>query len=113
MNNKMLTIGAVLATALLAGVFSTTPMAAYADEDYDDDHDDEERDYDKDGSNGGDSSETNTEQSIKQKNVGGDASTNFNCASNDINSGLIDAQVCGTLDLDLGGGGTPLPLPVP
>ena len=70
MNNKMLTIGAVLAAALFAGVFATTPMAAYAGGDYD----------------GGDSSETNTEQKIKQKNFGGDGSTNFNCADNDINS---------------------------
>jgi hypothetical protein len=85
MNNKMLTIGAVLAAALFAGVFATTPMAAYADEDYD----------------GGDSSETNTEQKIKQKNFGGDGSTNFNCADNDINSGLIDAQVCGTVDVEV------------
>ena len=85
MNNKMLTIGAVLAAALFAGVFATTPMAAYADEDYD----------------GGDSSETNTEQKIKQKNVGSGASTNFNCADNNINSGEIDVQLCGTVALDL------------
>jgi hypothetical protein len=90
MNNKMLTIGAVLAAALFAGVFATTPMAAYAAGDYD----------------GGDSSETNTEQSIKQKNVGSGASTNFNCADNDIDGatedGLledIDVQLCGTLDI--------------
>jgi hypothetical protein len=80
MNNKMLTIGAVLAAALFAGVFATTPMAAYA---------------------GGDYSGTDTKQSIKQKNVGGDGSTNFNCASNDINSGAIDAQVCGTIDVEV------------
>ena len=47
MNNKMLTIAA-LAAVLVAGVFATTPMAAYADGDYD-----------------GDSSETETEQEIK------------------------------------------------
>ena len=88
MNSKMLTIAA-LAAVLVAGVFATTPMAAYADGDYD-----------------GDSSETNTEQSIKQKNSGGDGSTNVNCARNDISGasedGLlppIDAQVCGTLDV--------------
>ena len=51
MNNKMLTIAA-LAAVLVAGVFATTPMAAYADGDYD-----------------GDSSETETEQSIKKKNL--------------------------------------------
>ena len=83
----MLTIAA-LAAVLVAGVFATTPMAAYAGGDY------------------GDSSETNTEQKIKQKNVGSDASTNVNCADNDISGatedGLlppIDAQVCGTLDV--------------
>ena len=85
MNNKMLTIAA-LAAVLVAGVFATTPMAAYA------------------GGDDGDSSETNTEQSIKQKNSGGDGSTNVNCADNDINSPAEDdVQVCGTLALDLGG----------
>ena len=51
MNNRILTIAAVLAASLIAGVFATTPMAAYAGGDY------------------GDSSETNTEQSIKKKNL--------------------------------------------
>ena len=80
MNNKMLTIAA-LAAVLVAGVFATTPMAAYAGDD-------------------GDYSGTETEQEIKQKNVGSDASTNVNCGDNDINSASeIDAQVCGTLDV--------------
>jgi hypothetical protein len=79
MDNKMLAIGAVLATALVAGVFATSPLA-YA--------------YD-----GGDESETNTEQAMKQKNVGSGESTNFNCGENSIEGGLIDAQLCGTLDL--------------
>jgi hypothetical protein len=92
MNNKILTIAA-LAAVLVAGVFATTPMAAYAD------------------GNDGDSSETKTKQSIKQKNVGSDASTNVNCGDNDIGGAIedgllpfppIDAQVCGTADLDLG-----------
>jgi hypothetical protein len=90
MNNKMLTIAA-LAAVLVAGVFATTPMAAYAGGDY------------------GDSSETNTEQKIKQKNVGSDASTNVNCADQDIGGATedgmippIDAQVCGTAAIDLG-----------
>jgi hypothetical protein len=90
MNNKMLTIAA-LAAVLVAGVFATTPMAAYA------------------GGDDGDSSETDTEQSIKQKNFGSDASTNVNCADQDISGatedGLlppIDAQVCGTAAIDLG-----------
>ena len=65
MNNKILTI-ATLAPVLVAGVFATTPMAAYA------------------GGDDGDSSETETEQNIKQKNSGGDGSTNINCADNDI-----------------------------
>jgi hypothetical protein len=83
MNNKMLTIAA-LAAVLVAGVFATTPMAAYAGDD-------------------GDYSGTETEQEIKQKNVGSGESTNVNCADNDINSASpIDAQVCGTAAVDLG-----------
>ena len=87
----MLTIAA-LAAVLVAGIFATTPMAAYAGDD-------------------GDSSETKTKQEIKQKNSGSDASTNVNCADNDIggafDDGLlpfppIDAQVCGTAAVDLG-----------
>ena len=63
---------------MVAGVFATTPMAAYAGDD-------------------GDYSGTETEQEIKQKNVGSGESTNVNCADNDINSASpIDAQVCGT-----------------
>ena len=90
----MLTIAA-LAAVLVAGVFATTPMAAYA------------------GGDDGDSSETKTEQSIKQKNSGGDGSTNVNCADNDIGGAIevdpdaefppIDAQLCGTAAIDLGG----------
>jgi hypothetical protein len=84
MNNKILTMAA-LAAVLVAGVFATTPMAAYAGDD-------------------GDYSGTETEQKIKQKNSGGDGSTNINCAENDINSPAEDdVQVCGTLALDLGG----------
>ena len=89
MNNKILTIAA-LAAVLVAGIVATTPMAAFADEDYD-----------------GDSSETNTEQSIKQKNSGGDGSTNINCASNEIGGDEevpteLELQLCGTAALDLG-----------
>ena len=88
----MITIAA-LAAVLVAGIFATTPMAAYA------------------GGDDGDSSETNTEQSIKQKNSGGDGSTNINCADNDIGGAIEDgllpfppigAQVCGTAAVDLG-----------
>ncbi|MGI8833725.1 MAG: hypothetical protein ACR2IS_13955 [Nitrososphaeraceae archaeon] len=95
MNNKMLTIAA-LAAVLVAGVFATTPMAAYADGDYDDD-----------GKDNGDYSGTETEQEIKQKNVGSDASTNVNCAENDI-AGVeevpteLELQLCGTAAVDLG-----------
>jgi hypothetical protein len=47
-----------------------------------------------------DESETSTEQEIKQKNSGSDASTNVNCGENDINSSSrFDVQVCGTLDV--------------
>jgi hypothetical protein len=97
MNQKNIAIAAVLAAALLAGIFSaTTPMAVYAEDDYDDDN------HDDDGYNGGgDESETNTEQKLKQSNVGSGESTNFNCGENSIDSGLIDAQICGTLDLGL------------
>jgi hypothetical protein len=80
MNNRILTIAAVLAASLIAGVFATTPMAAFADE-----------------------SETETKQEIKQKNVGSGFSTNVNCADNDINSAsFIEAQLCGTAAVDLG-----------
>jgi hypothetical protein len=129
MNQKTIAIAAVLTAALLAGIFSTTPLAVYAEDDYDDeehddeerddnrDHDDEERDYDMDNDDGdgrdndddqykgGDESETNTEQKLKQENVGSGESTNFNCGENSIDSGFIDAQLCGTVDLGLGLGG--------
>ena len=67
MKTKSITIAAVLAATLLTGIFSATPMAAYAGSD-------------------GDESETNTEQNLKQKNVGSGESTNFNCGQNLINS---------------------------
>ena len=68
MNQKMLTIAAIVTAAALTGIFSTTPMAAYAD--------------------GGDESETSTDQSVKQKNVGSGDSTNFNCGQNLIKAGV-------------------------
>jgi hypothetical protein len=64
-------------------------MAAYAD-------DDDEGDY----------SGTNTEQKIKQKNVGGDWSSQFNCAENNIGGAAsleADIDLCGTLTVDIGG----------
>ena len=67
---------------MVAGIFATTPMAAYA------------------GGDDGDYSGTETKQKIKQKNVGSGDSTNVNCADNDINSpSEDDVQVCGTVDL--------------
>jgi hypothetical protein len=83
MNTKTFVIGAVLAATLIAGVFATTPMAAYADGDY---------------------SGTDTEQSIKQKNVGGEGSSQFNCAQNNIgeeSAAEIDVDACGTIDVSV------------
>jgi hypothetical protein len=78
----LLTIAAVLTAAALTGVFSTSVYAT----------------------DGGDESETNTEQKLKQKNVGSGESTNFNCGENTIDGEtLIDAQLCGQADIDLGG----------
>ncbi len=100
MNSKTLAITAVLAAALLTGIFTTSPMAAYAERDYDEEHDeeehdDEEREYDKDNyKGGGDESETNTEQDIKQKNVGSGESTNNNCALNSIDTTLAATVAC-------------------
>jgi hypothetical protein len=65
MYKKSIAMTAVLAASILAVVAITTPFA-YA--------------------SGGDSSETETEQELKQKNVGSGDSTNFNCAQNLISS---------------------------
>lgn len=81
MNQKIIAIAAVLAATMLAGIFSTTPMAAYAD--------------------GGDKSETNTEQKLKQKNVGSGESTNTNCGSNSIDS-ATGITLCPGAVVDLG-----------
>jgi hypothetical protein len=100
MKAKTLAITAVLAAALLTGVFTTNTMAVYAEKDYDEDHDedehdDEEREYDGDKyRGGGDESETNTEQEIKQKNVGSGESTNNNCALNSIDTTLAATVAC-------------------
>jgi hypothetical protein len=58
---------AVITVAALTGMITTNTLAAYA--------------YD-----GGDESETNTEQELKQKNVGSGDSTNNNCGENLIKS---------------------------
>jgi hypothetical protein len=60
---KTLAIAMVLVAAALTGILSTSPIAFAQDE-----------------------SETNTEQEIKQKNVGSGESTNNNCALNSIDS---------------------------
>jgi hypothetical protein len=61
--NKNLAIATVLMAAALTGILSTSPIAFAQDE-----------------------SETNTEQEIKQKNIGSGESTNNNCALNSIDS---------------------------
>ena len=73
--NKSIVLVAVLAAAALTGIFSSTTMAAYAFE-------------------GGDESETNTEQEIKQKNVGSGESTNNNCALNSIDTTAAATVAC-------------------
>ena len=61
--NKKLAIATVLMAAALTGILSTSPIAFAQDE-----------------------SETNTEQEIKQKNVGSGESKKNNCALNSIES---------------------------
>jgi hypothetical protein len=61
--NKAFVLVAVLTAAALTGILSTNSIAFAQDE-----------------------SETNTEQEIKQKNVGSGESTNTNCAQNSIES---------------------------
>jgi hypothetical protein len=65
--NKTLAIATVLMAAALTGILSTNPIAVAQDE-----------------------SETNTEQEIRQKNVGSGESTNNNCALNSIDSGFAN-----------------------
>jgi hypothetical protein len=74
MNQRMSAIAALVTAATLTGIFSTTPMAVYADE-----------------------SETNTDQAVQQKNVGSGDSVNFNCAENLIKAG-VGEQACGNDD---------------
>jgi hypothetical protein len=99
MNTKIITIAALLAATLLTG-FLSTPMAAYAGGD----HDDNGRDHDD--NNGGDISKTNTEQKLRQNNIGDSDSTNFNCGQNLINSPNVD-QTCEALDEEGTDGGDP------
>ena len=69
--NKILAIATVLMAAALTGILSTNPIAFAQDE-----------------------SETNTEQEIKQKNVGSGESTNNNCALNSIDTTLAATVEC-------------------
>jgi anionic cell wall polymer biosynthesis LytR-Cps2A-Psr (LCP) family protein len=70
--NKILAIATVLMAAALTGISSTSAYAV----------------------DGGDESETNTEQEIKQKNVGSGESTNNNCALNSIDTTLAATVAC-------------------
>jgi hypothetical protein len=67
--SKTLVITTVLMAAALTGLLSTNPIAFAQDE-----------------------SETNTEQSIAQKNVGSGESTNNNCALNSIDSAAATVE---------------------
>ena len=69
--NKILAIATVLMAAALTGILSTSPIAFAQDE-----------------------SETNTEQEIKQKNVGSGESTNNNCALNSIEGAAATTVAC-------------------
>ena len=71
MNQKTIAIAAVLMAAVLTAVFATSPLA-YAES--------------------GDESETNTDQSVKQKNTGSGYSNNNNCAENLIQSDTSDDE---------------------
>jgi archaellum component FlaG (FlaF/FlaG flagellin family) len=85
--NKSLVIAAVLMAAALTGILgtTTTTMAVYADKDYDDDDDDNHDNHEENDDNGnGDSSATNTEQKLRQSNIG--SGNNTNCGQNLINS---------------------------
>jgi hypothetical protein len=72
--NKTIAIASVLMAAALTGIFSTSAFAQ-------------------------DESETNTEQEIKQKNVGSGESRNNNCALNSIDT-LAATVAC--LDTEIG-----------
>jgi hypothetical protein len=75
--NKTLAIVAVLMAAASTGIFSTNPIGFAQDE-----------------------SETNTEQEIKQKNVGSGESINNNCALNSIDTTTAATVACPVGPLD-------------
>jgi hypothetical protein len=68
---KTIAIASVLMAVALTGILSTNPIAFAQDE-----------------------SETNTEQEIKQKNVGSGESTNNNCAQNTIDTTALASVAC-------------------
>jgi hypothetical protein len=74
MNQKMLAMAVVLTAAALTGLVTTTPLA-YADE-----------------------SETETEQELKQENLGSGESSNENCGTNSID-GFLGLTICGELEI--------------
>ena len=74
MNQKMLAMAVVLTAAALTGLVATTPLA-YADE-----------------------SETETEQELKQENLGSGESTNDNCGTNSID-GFLGLTICGEVEM--------------
>ena len=76
MYKKSIAMTAVLAASILSVVAITTPFA---------------------DASRGDSSETETEQELKQKNVGSGDSVNENCGQNLIDSD--STQVCGIFTL--------------
>jgi hypothetical protein len=110
MNQKTIAIAAVL-TATLASLLSTSiasPITAVAEKSNDyEDHDEDGKDYDRDHKDGdgkdskkfypGDTSETNTEQTLKQKNVGSGASANLNCGTNNFDA-TASVTTCGSID---------------
>ena len=69
--NKTLVVATVLMATALAGILSTNSVAFAQDE-----------------------SATNTEQEIKQKNIGSGESTNNNCALNSIDTTLAATVAC-------------------
>jgi hypothetical protein len=69
--NKTLAIATVLMAAALIGILLINPLAFAQDE-----------------------SETNTEQEVKQKNVGGGESINNNCALNSIDTTAAATVEC-------------------
>jgi hypothetical protein len=75
--NKTIAIVAVLMAAASTGIFSTNPISFAQDE-----------------------SETNTEQEIKQKNVGSGESINNNCALNSIDTTTAATVACPVGPLD-------------